>query len=440
MTDDQMFHARHGVAVEPARLPLPHDLAVRDAARQEANRDRLHWVLDHLPASRPGRPVEILDLGCGGGDLSLLLAERGDRVTGVDLSPSMVERSRRRREGLPADVAARLDFTVGDGQALDGVADGAFDAAAVDQLLDQVGDPVQVLCELHRTLRPGASLVLTVPYGVSEDILRIARAGEAVTGGGGAAARAGEAVARAGEAGARASEAVAGTGEAVTGAGEAVARVGEAVARAGEAGARAGEVQNGPGEPDEDADRRRVFYHGSLRHLVEPLFEIRELTVLRGHLVGVAVRRDEMRGTPGFALSRAETAFLQRERLLHGEIAELRDRCAELAGRAGALAAAGEDLLGHNAALRAEATRLGQRVTQLEGRLAEYREVIARLRRSRAWRLITAYRRLRYPSTRGIGGKRPIVITGSATTADTPRPALPARAESSTPTPAAPKK
>ena len=38
--------------------------------------------------------ASVLDVGCGTGTLSVLLAEHGCRVTGVDLSPRMVERAR----------------------------------------------------------------------------------------------------------------------------------------------------------------------------------------------------------------------------------------------------------------------------------------------------------------------------------------------------------
>ncbi|GAA3835976.1 hypothetical protein GCM10022226_67180 [Sphaerisporangium flaviroseum] len=361
MPDDQVFHTRHGIDVDTIRERPGHDPLSASRTREADHHDRLHWLLDHLPASRPGRPVAVLDLGCAEGDLSLLLVERGDAVTGIDVDPSAIARARLRRDRLPADVAARMEFTVADGHGLEGVADAAFNAAALGELLDHVGDPVQLLGELHRTLRPGAALVFTVPYGAARE----------------------------------------------------------------------------PGGRGEDAERRRIFYHGSLRHLVEPLFEIRELTVLRRHLAGVAVRRDEPRGTPGFALSRAETAFLQRERALNAEIDELRTRCADLAACESTLRGAAQDLLARNAELRAEAARLRHRVTRLEGRLSEYRQVIARLRRSRAWRVITAYRRLRYPTGRDAAAqpatKRPVIITGSTTA---PRPALPEPPATASRTPA----
>src|SRR5687767_11187994 len=58
----------------------------------------------------PPSPAKILDLGCGTGSLSVLLAEMGHAVTGIDLSPRMIEQARQkaRRHG------EEIDLKVGD--------------------------------------------------------------------------------------------------------------------------------------------------------------------------------------------------------------------------------------------------------------------------------------------------------------------------------------
>src|SRR5215217_5986094 len=66
----------------------------------------------------PQAPATVLDLGCGTGSLSVLLAERGYDLTGVDLSPRMVERAR--AKAAAHEVPVRL--LVGDAADPPGVA------------------------------------------------------------------------------------------------------------------------------------------------------------------------------------------------------------------------------------------------------------------------------------------------------------------------------
>jgi 2-polyprenyl-3-methyl-5-hydroxy-6-metoxy-1,4-benzoquinol methylase len=59
----------------------------------------------------------VLDIGCGVGRWSRRLARRGARVTGIDLSPTMVDEARRRAR--VDGVASRCDFQVADVTRLD---------------------------------------------------------------------------------------------------------------------------------------------------------------------------------------------------------------------------------------------------------------------------------------------------------------------------------
>lgn len=62
----------------------------------EFMRRRAAWVREWGTRLQPGD--RILELGCGDGTLSCLLASEGFDVTGVDISPGMIEEARRRAE------------------------------------------------------------------------------------------------------------------------------------------------------------------------------------------------------------------------------------------------------------------------------------------------------------------------------------------------------
>ena len=64
------------------------DHGLRDPLVRDAWRSLMRSVLPPIPA-------RVADLGCGTGTLSLLLAEDGYAVDGVDFSPEMVRRARR---------------------------------------------------------------------------------------------------------------------------------------------------------------------------------------------------------------------------------------------------------------------------------------------------------------------------------------------------------
>ena len=51
----------------------------------------------------------ILEIGCGTGNLSRLLAQRADRVTAIDLSPKMIEIAKQQSQDY-----ANIDFQVAD--------------------------------------------------------------------------------------------------------------------------------------------------------------------------------------------------------------------------------------------------------------------------------------------------------------------------------------
>lgn len=101
----------------------------------------------------PDEGVDVLDVGCGTGSLSLVLAEQGHAVTGVDLSPNMVEHARRKLAGRSATVL------LGDAAAPP-VGDRRFDVVLCRHLVWTLPDPAAALRRWTSLLRPGGHLVL----------------------------------------------------------------------------------------------------------------------------------------------------------------------------------------------------------------------------------------------------------------------------------------
>ena len=108
------------------------------------------WRRAAVAAAEP-RGADVLDIGCGTGDLSEEFRRAGARsVAGADFSAAMLSRARDKAAGgdwLQAD-ALRLPF-----------GDGTFDAVASAFVLRNLVDLPAAFAEMARVLRPGGRIV-----------------------------------------------------------------------------------------------------------------------------------------------------------------------------------------------------------------------------------------------------------------------------------------
>lgn len=115
---------------------------------------RRAW-LDLLSSVLPPAPSRVADLGCGTGTLSVLLAQAGYAVHGVDLASRML----RRAAAKATAAGVRASYTVAD------AADPPFGSRAFDVVLARhvvwaLPDVATVLRRWLDLLAPGGSLVL----------------------------------------------------------------------------------------------------------------------------------------------------------------------------------------------------------------------------------------------------------------------------------------
>ena len=113
---------------------------------------------DYLDAMEIDTAKSVLDLGCGTGVAARAIARRprfAGRVLGIDLSEALARAASKLAED--EGLGDRTEFRAGDSRKLE-LADGAFDALVAHTLLSHVDDPIVVLKEAARLVRPGGMI------------------------------------------------------------------------------------------------------------------------------------------------------------------------------------------------------------------------------------------------------------------------------------------
>jgi trans-aconitate 2-methyltransferase len=98
----------------------------------------------------PQEGERILDIGCGTGHLTNLIAASGAMVTGMDSSIDMIAKARNEYPHLPFRLASVTDFNFNE----------PYDALFSNAVLHWVTDKEQAVESMYNNLKPGGRLVL----------------------------------------------------------------------------------------------------------------------------------------------------------------------------------------------------------------------------------------------------------------------------------------
>ena len=133
-------------------------------------REELHsamaerWMKEIRAQLPAGERLRILDVGCGAGFFSVLLAKEGHRVTGVDLTPDMIENAKI----LAAEENADCEFIVMDAENVD-FPDGTFDVVISRNLTWTLPHVRRAYRDWVRVLKKGGVLLnFDANYGLSD--------------------------------------------------------------------------------------------------------------------------------------------------------------------------------------------------------------------------------------------------------------------------------
>jgi len=127
----------------------------------QTGRDEIAGVIAYLDErGLKGPRRHALDFGCGAGRLTHALAACFDRVTGIDIAPSMIEKARQLHSGL-----ANVEFRVNTSNRLDSIESGSVDLVYTRLVLQHMPPRYirSYLAEFVRVLAPGGVLVFQLP-------------------------------------------------------------------------------------------------------------------------------------------------------------------------------------------------------------------------------------------------------------------------------------
>jgi ubiquinone/menaquinone biosynthesis C-methylase UbiE len=109
-----------------------------------------------LNATRPTKADRVLDLACGAGSFTLALARVAGHVTGLDLTPAMIEQARALQAELGID---NVDWRLGDALPLP-FPDASFTLVVTRAAFHHLADPGAVLGEMARVCSPAGRIAV----------------------------------------------------------------------------------------------------------------------------------------------------------------------------------------------------------------------------------------------------------------------------------------
>lgn len=129
-----------------------------------SDEQRTAWlaVLERLAGTAP---LCVLDIGCGTGFLSLLLAELGHDVTGIDIAPEMLEIA----SGKASAAGLAIAFRLGDAESL-ADPDDSYDLIVGRHVIWTLPDPSRAAQEWSRVLKVDGRVALIEGHWGAESI------------------------------------------------------------------------------------------------------------------------------------------------------------------------------------------------------------------------------------------------------------------------------
>ena len=120
---------------------------------------RLKFVSDNIK-KKSDKPLTIIDIGCGNGNISYQLAKSGHLVTGIDISEETILFAKKNYGDTPG-----LEFKIIDIESFNPVESEKYDVIVCSEVLEHLFQPERLTLNFKKLLKVGGIAVITVPNG-----------------------------------------------------------------------------------------------------------------------------------------------------------------------------------------------------------------------------------------------------------------------------------
>jgi SAM-dependent methyltransferase len=127
--------------------------------RDPVDLKKLKFLVGELDLVGPA-PLDILEIGCGSGNIAIPLASLGHRVRGTDIDVKSIEYARSRGSRFP-----NLSLEVADIDTSTGPLKSRYDAVIASEVLEHLTDPGGTLARLRPLVKGNGVLLVTIPNG-----------------------------------------------------------------------------------------------------------------------------------------------------------------------------------------------------------------------------------------------------------------------------------
>ncbi len=148
---------------EPEVMDEASEVEAYSAAAAQSYLEKIdRSFVEHVGRLLPQKKGLALDVGCGPGQIPIMMAQRwpGLRIVGVDAAPGMVEQARRNAAAARVPISFQVLRVAGEDDGRLPFDDCSFDLVTCNSVLHHLPDPISVLDEIARVAKPSGAVLV----------------------------------------------------------------------------------------------------------------------------------------------------------------------------------------------------------------------------------------------------------------------------------------